>query len=33
MIGLVFLLSMRLFVTPKVFGGITTFAQLKDDEG
>jgi hypothetical protein len=33
MIGLVFLLSMRLFVTPKVFGCITTFAQLKDDEG
>ncbi|MEJ5183561.1 MAG: MFS transporter [Rectinemataceae bacterium] len=30
MIGLVFLLYMRLFVAPKVFGSIAAFAQLKD---
>jgi len=32
-IGLLFLLSMRLFVTPKAFMDIKSFAQLKDSEG
>lgn len=32
-IGLLFLLSMRLFIAPKVFSGVKSFAQLKDSEG
>lgn len=31
-LGLLFILSMRIFVTPKVFKGIRSFAQLKDEE-
>jgi len=32
-IGLLFLLSMKFFVAPKVFSGVKSFAQLKDAEG
>lgn len=32
-IGLLFLLSMKFFVAPKVFSGVKSFAQLKDAKG